>query len=36
MNLKETRFEDVTWIHLTQDGDKWWALVSIIMNLVVP
>jgi len=24
------------WIDLTQDGDRWWALVNTLMNLGVP
>jgi len=24
------------WIHLAQDGDKWWALVNIVMNFHIP
>jgi len=24
------------WIDLTQDGDRWWALVNTVMNLDVP
>ena len=24
------------WIDLAQDRDKWWALVSAVMNLCVP
>jgi len=24
------------WIELTQDGDRWWALVNTVMNLGVP
>ena len=23
-------------IHLAQDGDKWWALVNIVMNFHIP
>jgi len=25
--------EGVDWIHLTQEKDKWWALVNTVMNL---
>jgi hypothetical protein len=24
------------WIDLAQDRDRWWALVSVVMNLWVP
>jgi len=24
------------WIELTQDGDRWWALVNTVMNVGVP
>ena len=27
---------DVDWIGLTQDRDRWWTLVSAVMNLGVP
>ena len=27
---------DVEWIDLAQDTDRWWALVSTVMNLQVP
>jgi len=36
MDLTETDFEGVTWIHLVQDRDQWRALVSKIMNIRVP
>jgi len=22
------------WIHLAEDGDKWWAVVNVVMNFV--
>jgi len=28
--------EGVYWIELAQDRDRWWALVSAVMNLQVP
>jgi hypothetical protein len=36
MDLTEIVFEDVDWMHLAQDRDKWWAVVQTIMNLRVP
>jgi hypothetical protein len=35
MDLRETGWEDVEWIHLAQDRDQWWALVNTVMNLRV-
>jgi hypothetical protein len=32
--LKETRFECVDWNHLAQDGDRLWAFVNTVMNLL--
>jgi hypothetical protein len=31
---KEIGWEVMGWIHLAEDGDKWWALVNVVMNLV--
>jgi hypothetical protein len=28
--------EDVDWIHLAQDWDKWQALVNMVLNILVP
>jgi hypothetical protein len=36
MDLRETGFEDVDWINLAQDRDRWQALVNTVMNLQVP
>jgi hypothetical protein len=36
MDLRETAFGDVDWIHWAQDRDRWWALVNTKMNLRVP
>jgi len=36
MDLQETGWEDVAWIHLAQDRDKWWSALNMAMNLQVP
>jgi hypothetical protein len=36
MDLRERGRGDVDWIHLAHDGDQWWAVVNMIMNLWVP
>jgi hypothetical protein len=36
MDLLETGWGGVDWIGLTQDRDKWKALVNAVMNLRVP
>jgi hypothetical protein len=36
MDLRETGFGDVYWIHLAQDRDRRRALVNTVMNLRVP
>jgi hypothetical protein len=36
MDLRETGWEGVDWIHLAQDRDQWCALVNMVMNLRVP
>jgi hypothetical protein len=35
MNLGETGWNDVDWLGLDQDRDKWRALVNVIMKLWV-
>jgi hypothetical protein len=27
---------DMNWINLTQDRDRWWAVVNMVRNLRVP
>jgi hypothetical protein len=36
MDLREIRWDDVDWIDLTQDSDRWRAVVNTVMNLRVP
>jgi hypothetical protein len=36
MDLRETGFGDVDWIHWAQDRDRWQALVNMVMYLRVP
>jgi hypothetical protein len=33
MDGKEIVWEDVGWIHLSQDRDRWQAVVDTVMNL---
>ena len=33
MNLKEIEWEDVDWIDLAQDGEKWRGLVKTVIKL---
>jgi hypothetical protein len=35
MDLKEIAWEDVQCINLAQDGDKWRAVVNMVMNIGV-
>jgi hypothetical protein len=37
MDLRKVRLKSVDWIHLTQNRDRWRALVNIIiLNVLVP
>jgi hypothetical protein len=36
MDLVEVRWDDVDWIGLAQDKDRWRALVNSVLNLRVP
>jgi hypothetical protein len=36
MDLQEMGWEDVDWIDMAQDRDRWRALVNVVMNLRVP
>jgi hypothetical protein len=35
MDLQEEEWEDLDWIELAQDRDRWRALVNAVMNLRV-
>jgi hypothetical protein len=35
MDLREIGLEGVDWIRLSQDRDRWWAVVSAVRNLRV-
>ena len=36
MDLQEVRFGYMDWIGLVWDRERWWTLVSAVMNLRVP
>jgi hypothetical protein len=36
MDIKETWSNDVDWIDLAEDRDKWRAVVNTVMNLRIP
>jgi hypothetical protein len=36
MDLRETGWSSMDWIHLAQDMDQWRALMNTVMNLRVP
>ena len=33
--LKEVKWEDVNWINVVRDWDKWRAVVKVVMLLVI-
>jgi hypothetical protein len=35
MDLQEIPLEDMEWIDLAQERDKWWPLVNVLMNFQV-
>ena len=36
MDLQEVGSGGLDWIELAEDRDRWWALVTAVMNLQVP
>jgi hypothetical protein len=36
MDLRDIGWGGIIWIDLAQDRDQWRALVSMVMNLLVP
>jgi hypothetical protein len=36
MDLRETKWEIMDWIHLSEDGDQWRAFVNTVMNFELP
>jgi len=36
MDLQEVGCGGMDWIKLAQEGDRWWALMNVVMNLWVP
>jgi hypothetical protein len=36
VDLRESGWEDVNWMHLSQDRNMWQAFVNEVMNLWVP
>jgi len=36
MDLQEVQCGGLDWIDLAQDGDRWLAVVNVVMNLRIP
>jgi hypothetical protein len=36
MDIREVGWEDMNWIELAQDRDRWRALLNAVMKLQVP
>jgi hypothetical protein len=36
MDLQEVGWEDMDWIDLVQDWDRWQALVNVVIRLRIP
>jgi hypothetical protein len=36
MHLGEIGWSGIDWIHLVQDRNQWRAVVTVVMNLLVP
>jgi hypothetical protein len=36
MDVKEMGLEGKDWVDLAQDKNKWWAVLNVVMNFLVP